>query len=65
MSPPPYPQRVIEVPPGPAASDEPVNILLVDDRDEKLLALQAILADLGERLVLAHSGTEALRCLLK
>jgi signal transduction histidine kinase/DNA-binding response OmpR family regulator len=65
MLPPLYPASVIEAPPGLAASDGPVNILLVDDRHDKLLALQAILADLGEHLVLAHSGTEALRCLLK
>ncbi|MBV9491929.1 MAG: response regulator [Verrucomicrobia bacterium] len=52
-------------PPDPAPSDGPVSILLVDDRHDKLLALQAVLADLGENLVLAHSGTEALRCLLK
>jgi PAS domain S-box-containing protein len=41
-----------------------VNILLVDDRQENLVALQAILEPLGENLVLAHSGEEALRCLL-
>jgi PAS domain S-box-containing protein len=46
------------------ASDEQVNILLVDDRVENLLALDAILEPLGERLVRAHSGDEALKCLL-
>ena len=60
-----FPEPVIEEPPSPAASDAPLNILLVDDRHDKLLALQRILADTGERLVLAHSGTEALRCLLE
>ncbi|MBV8898519.1 MAG: response regulator [Verrucomicrobia bacterium] len=65
MSLPLYPEPVMEGPHGPPAADGPVNILLVDDRPDKLLALQAILADLGEHLVLAHSGTEALRCLLK
>lgn len=43
----------------------PVNILLVDDRPENLLALQSILGDLGHALVMAHSGTEALKCLLQ
>ena len=56
----------IEVSPTAAreASDEQVNILLVDDRPETLLALEAILEPLGERLVRAHSGDEALKCLL-
>ena len=41
-----------------------VEILLVDDRPENLLALEAILEPLGQRLVRAHSGEEALRMLL-
>ncbi len=40
------------------------NVLLVDDHPENLLALEAILENLGQRLVKAHSGQEALRCLL-
>ena len=52
--------------PAPAeqAAGEPVNILLVDDRPENLLALEAILEPLNERLVRATSGDEALRHLL-
>ncbi len=46
------------------AEKSPVNILLVDDQPENLLALEAILGDLGETLVKATSGEEALRCLL-
>ena len=42
----------------------PVEILIVDDRPENLLALEAILEPLGQRLVRAHSGDEALRLLL-
>jgi PAS domain S-box-containing protein len=40
-------------------------VLLVDDRDENLLALEAVLAPTDCRLVSARSGDEALRALLK
>jgi PAS domain S-box-containing protein len=40
------------------------SLLLVDDRPQNLLALQAILEPLGHELVSANSGAEALRCLL-
>jgi PAS domain S-box-containing protein len=40
------------------------NILLVDDRADKLLALEAVLSGLGQRLVQARSGKDALRHLL-
>src|SRR3712207_2544684 len=42
-----------------------VNILLVDDQPENLLALEGILISLGQNLVLAQSGQEALKCLLR
>ncbi|GFE70903.1 ATP-binding protein [Chroococcus sp. FPU101] len=42
-----------------------VNILLVDDNPNNLLALEAILNRLEQNLVRATSGRDALRCLLK
>ena len=44
---------------------EKVNILMVDDSRDKLLAMESILQSLGQNLVKAHSGGEALRLLLK
>ena len=40
------------------------NILLVDDRDENLIALEAALTSLDQNLVRANSGEEALKHLL-
>lgn len=42
-----------------------VNILLVDDNPNNLLALEAILNRLEQNLVRATSGKDALRCLLR
>jgi CheY-like chemotaxis protein len=42
------------------AADERVNILLVDDQPARLLSYETILAELGQNLVCAHSGVEAL-----
>jgi PAS domain S-box-containing protein len=47
------------------APDEKVNILLVDDQPNKLLAYEVILRDLGENLISAQSAREALEHLLK
>src|SRR5436190_20909965 len=41
------------------------NVLLVDDRPENLLALEGILEPLGQNLIHAHSGEDALRELLR
>ena len=48
----------------PSLNGMKVNILLVDDRPDKLLALEATLLSLGQNIVKANSGKEALRQLL-
>ena len=47
------------------STHEPVNILMVDDQPGKLLSYEAILGPLGENLLKANSGREALEHLLK
>jgi PAS domain S-box-containing protein len=44
---------------------ERANILIVDDQEENLLALEAVLEPLGQRLVRAMSGEDALGALLR
>jgi signal transduction histidine kinase len=44
---------------------EQVNILMVDDQPGKLLSYEAILGELGENLIRAGSGKQALELLLK
>lgn len=47
------------------SSASPASILLVDDDERGLRSLQAVLEPLGQRLVAAGSGEEALRRLLR
>jgi len=49
----------------PMRLDEKVNILLVDDQPSKLLTYEVILKELGDNLIKASSGKEALEQLLK
>ena len=44
---------------------DPVNILLVDDQPAKLLSYEVILEELGENLIKATSGRQALEQLLR
>lgn len=44
--------------------DDKAKILLVDDREENLIALEAILSSLDQHLIRATSGEEALKALL-
>src|ERR1700730_9582666 len=46
-------------------SSDNVNILMVDDQPAKLLSYEVILQELGENLIAASSGKEALEVLLK
>jgi signal transduction histidine kinase/DNA-binding response OmpR family regulator len=46
-------------------ADDKVNILIVDDLPDKLLVLESILEELGENIIKARSGTEALRLVLE
>jgi signal transduction histidine kinase/DNA-binding response OmpR family regulator len=50
---------------GPEMQKDPVNILLVDDQPGKLLSYETILGGMGETLLRANSGTEALEQLLR
>jgi CheY-like chemotaxis protein len=47
-----------------AAPDDRVNILLVDDQPANVVALEAMLQGLGQNLITAGSGREALKLLL-
>ncbi|MER5399472.1 response regulator [Streptomyces sp. NPDC002599] len=46
-------------------TDEGASILLVDDMEDNLVALEAVLRSLNEPLVRARSGEEAMRALLR
>ncbi|KOT62186.1 MULTISPECIES: response regulator [Streptomyces] len=46
-------------------TDERAGILLVDDMEDNLAALEAVLGSLGEPLVRARSGEEAMKALLR
>ena len=46
-------------------ANEKVNILLVDDQPARLLTYQSVLSELGQNLICAHSGLEALDKLMR
>ncbi len=47
------------------AGEHKANILIVDDREDKRLAMETIIAELDQNIYRANSGREALRLLLK
>lgn len=47
------------------AGGKKVNILIVDDKPDKLVALESVLTDLHQNILKASSGKEALRMLLQ
>ena len=64
QSPPREETGALSQPENPPQQDR-VKILLVDDTPDNLVSLEAALDGLGQELVLARSGTEALRHLLE
>ncbi|HLW82519.1 MAG TPA: response regulator [Candidatus Acidoferrales bacterium] len=58
-------RKIPEKTPERVNDTEKVNILMVDDQPAKLLSYEAILSELGENLIKANSGKEALEQLLK
>jgi len=59
------PAQDVEPNPSPAAAKPPkAKILIVDDDERTAMAVRTTLEELGQNLVVAHSGEEALQCLL-
>lgn len=56
----------VPVPPPPdaEAATHKANILIVDDREDKRMAMETVIADLGQNIYQAPSGRDALRLLL-
>ena len=59
------PEDMGEAAATPVPAADPVNILLVDDQPGRLLSYRAVLEPLGEHLVEATSGVDALRLLME
>jgi len=59
------PAQIQRDPGGEHLPEQRMKILLVDDTPDNLVSLEAALYGLGEELVMAHSGKEALRHLLE
>src|SRR4051794_5891205 len=57
-------RRLSEAASSMTRQDDKVNILVVDDLPEKILAMELILEELGENVISVRSGREALRQLL-
>ena len=53
-----------EVAPAAVEGTDAVKILIVDDRADKIMALESVLSDLHQEIVKVNSGRQALRALL-
>jgi hypothetical protein len=51
--------------PATLPAEDRASILLVDDRKDKSMAMETVLAELGENIVTVNSGKDALRLLLE
>jgi signal transduction histidine kinase len=60
-----YTESKVERGPPVSASAEKTKILIVDDLPEKFLVFESILEDLGQTLVYASSGADALKLVLR
>src|SRR6476659_7320971 len=52
-------------PPAPAPSTVKANLLIVDDQESNLRALEMVLIELGQNIVTAFSGRQALSAVLE
>ena len=59
----PTPASMLAVPAIP--EEDKASILIVDDREDKRLAMETVIAELGQNIVQATSGRDALRYLLQ
>src|SRR6185436_6694491 len=59
-----FPHCVVCWPKDRSMNEDKVSILIVDDHIENLVALEALLTGLGQNIVRADSGVDALRLLL-
>src|SRR4051812_14997969 len=60
-----HPSEFVHADDGVLTEADRVNILVVDDLPEKLLGYESILEELGQNMITASSGEEALKLVLQ